>query len=127
MRVVSGPRKSRGIYNIHVRNIFVYPVNRFNSSLGSIMFTNLLLPVIMLQMTVRQMTVLSLCMVLLLAVTVDSRYLPTRGQEDRLDRLRDLLKDVSPSYSAYFTSFVEGGVESCVILTTSAKYRCTQF
>lgn len=109
MRVVSGPRKSRGIYNIHVRNIFVYPVNRFNSSLGSIMFTNPLLPVIMLQMTVRQMTVLSLCMVLLLAVTVDSRYLPTRGQEDRLDRLRDLLRDVSPSYSASFTLFVEGG------------------
>lgn len=111
MRVVSGPRKSRGIYNIHVRNtsIFVYPVNSLNSSLGSIMFTNLLLPVIMLQMTVRQMTVLSLCMVLLLAVTVDSRYLPTRGQEDRLDRLRDLLRDVSPSYSASFTLFVEGG------------------
>lgn len=63
----------------------------------------------MLQMTVRQMTVLSLCMVLLLAVTVDSRYLPTRGQEDRLDRLRDLLRDVSPCYSASFTSFVEGG------------------
>lgn len=106
---MSGPKHPGAIYNIHVRNIFVYPVNRFNPSLGSIMFTNPLLPVIMLQMTVRQMTVLSLCMVLLLAVTVDSRYLPTRGQEDRLDRLRDLLRDVSPSYSASFTLFVEGG------------------
>ncbi|KAG8264506.1 hypothetical protein J6590_008445 [Homalodisca vitripennis] len=42
----------------------------------------------------RQVMVLSLCLAMLLsALTVDGRYLPTRGQEDRLDRLRDLLRD----------------------------------
>lgn len=76
----------------------------------------------MLQMTVRQMTVVSLCLVLLLAVTVDSRYLPTRGQEDRLDRLRDLLRDVSPfSFSIIHYFIMFGGGWSCVIPVTSAK------
>ena len=28
-------------------------------------------------------------------VTTEARYLPTRSQDDRLDRLRELLKDVS--------------------------------
>ncbi|XP_046673446.1 uncharacterized protein LOC124362745 [Homalodisca vitripennis] len=46
----------------------------------------------------RQVMVLSLCLAMLLsALTVDGRYLPTRGQEDRLDRLRDLLRDLLES------------------------------
>lgn len=28
-------------------------------------------------------------------VTTEARYLPTRSQDDRLDRLRELLRDVS--------------------------------
>ena len=28
-------------------------------------------------------------------VNVNARYLPTRGQDDRIERLRELLKDVS--------------------------------
>lgn len=37
----------------------------------------------------------SLCLVLLASTAVNGRYLPTRSNEDSLDKLRDLLRDVS--------------------------------
>ena len=35
-------------------------------------------------------------------VTVSARYLPTRSQDDRLQRLRELLKDVSLRFFLIF-------------------------
>ncbi|XP_054268437.1 uncharacterized protein LOC128991001 [Macrosteles quadrilineatus] len=48
-------------------------------------------------MAVRPVVVVCLCLVLTLAAITEGRYLPTRGQEDRLDRLRDLLRDLLDS------------------------------
>jgi hypothetical protein len=50
--------------------------------------------------SVRHLLVAACALLALSALTahVDARYLPTRGQDDRLDRLRELLKDVSILY-----------------------------
>lgn len=45
-------------------------------------------------MCCRQAVLLALLLVALYAAT-EARYLPTRSQDDRLDRLRELLRDVS--------------------------------
>jgi hypothetical protein len=53
------------------------------------------LPVLWLfQMGCRQAVLLALVLVALY-VAAEARYLPTRSQDDRLDRLRELLRDVS--------------------------------
>lgn len=39
-------------------------------------------------------TLLCFCMLSTLILDVQARYLPTRSQEDRLDKLRELLRDV---------------------------------
>lgn len=44
---------------------------------------------------VLRLVLASLCLVLLASTTVNGRYLPTRSNEDSLDKLRDLLRDVS--------------------------------
>lgn len=44
---------------------------------------------------VLRLVLASLCLVLLASTTVSGRYLPTRSNEDSLDKLRDLLRDVS--------------------------------
>jgi hypothetical protein len=46
------------------------------------------------QMCCRQAILLALVLVAFYAAT-EARYLPTRSQDDRLDRLRELLRDVS--------------------------------
>jgi hypothetical protein len=48
----------------------------------------------MLQMCCRQTVLLALVLVTLYVAT-EARYLPTRSQDDRLDKLRELLRDVS--------------------------------
>jgi hypothetical protein len=45
-------------------------------------------------MCCRQAVLLALVLVAFYAAT-EARYLPTRSQDDRLDRLRELLRDVS--------------------------------
>ena len=47
-------------------------------------------------MCCRQILLVALLLVALYAAT-EARYLPTRSQDDRLDRLRELLRDVSTS------------------------------
>lgn len=53
---------------------------------------------------VLRLVLASLCLVLLASTTVSGRYLPTRSNEDSLDKLRDLLRDVSGSYVITSTS-----------------------
>lgn len=44
---------------------------------------------------VLRLVLAGLCLMLLASSTVNGRYLPTRSNEDSLDKLRDLLRDVS--------------------------------
>ncbi|XP_075210682.1 proctolin [Lycorma delicatula] len=50
-------------------------------------------------MGLRAVLTLTIAAVLILGalLTVEARYLPTRSQEDRLDRLRELLRDLLES------------------------------